>query len=157
MNSEKKERMTLKERDERAQKDLDLFYTEIQTRKTNPTFEPSAGEFDEYDVLFNGLYHVELKRRYIRSDNKKFQPYYIRKSKVDWLRKNTPRGILVFFFNDRWFAVDVRKNFEVDDPRAVDNPREGERKEINYLVRPEDGKFYEYKTDPATLKKLLSK
>ena len=156
MNSETKQKMTLKERDERAQKDLDLFYFEITARR-EARIVPSEYEFAEYDVLLNGLYYVELKRRYIRSDNKKFQPYFIRKSKVDWLRKNAPRGIIVFFFNDCWFAVDVRKNFDVDDPRAVDNPREGERKEVNYLVKLEDGKFYDYKTDPATLKKLLEK
>ena len=156
MNSEKKQKMTLQERNVRAKKDLDLFYNEV-TARHEARIEATKNEYCEYDVLFNGKYYVELKRRYIRSDIKKLQPYYIRKSKVDWIRANSPRGILVFFFNDKWFAVDVRKHFEVDNPRDVDNPREGERKEVNYLVRPEDGKFYEYLTDPETLTKLLAK
>lgn len=123
---------------------FELLYSECQARKAYDIVKPEDG-YCRYDAIIDKRIRVEIKRRPCTSDQ--YPDYFMRKEKIDTLRGMAGDCFGVFFFTDCWFVFDLRQEFPTRRS-FVDNPAKGSRYEINYVIKPSQGRFYTYRTTP---------
>ncbi len=117
-------------------------YNEIQARKAYNVEKPDD-KYSHYDAIIDGRVLVEIKRRDFASDA--FPDYLMNKAKIDILREAPEDVYGIFFFTDCWFVFSLRQEF-AERELTVDNPKKGRIKEKNYVILPQHGKYYTYKT-----------
>ena len=145
--------MTKEQVDKQEAFDFNLFKDEWNRIRPNHRVEKTES-YCRWDAEINGKWKVEFKDRSMDRDGNPVSIYrykdgfYFNCKKIDYIKSILKPGevaIGVLYFSDAWFTFPITDEsvFEKSSDDVKD-PLHGEVNEEHYLIKPAQGKVYDY-------------